>query len=323
MRGVRDPVSVPESQLFATVEASGSSVELLTTTLAAHGYVPLSARRLPQALLLTYEFPDDFGCVIRYVIALTDGELKGPALEAVRKIAARRQAHLVIVGRAEGSFNEPVLSLDEFTARFGGGIPSLLPLDPAYATQLRELGHNRLPEGLTGRPEHLFERYVHAGLQFITGRRVIRYGQDRLGESVPDGLILLGGSYVLYDAKSAANGFEVDSETERQCQAYSEDFATRYKEILGRPYAFLLVSGSFAQTREVLERRSHEVYSRSQVPLTCLDAATMGSAVQCFSTHPRLRSVVDWRAIFSNPVISPEVIHRAVRLAARDKVRGG
>ena len=319
---MRDANTGPEPWSVATFGNGENTVELVTTTLAAHGYVPVSARRFPYALLLTYEFPDDFGCVVRYQIALAGRQLTSPELEAVRKIAAQHQAHLVIVGSVEGSVREPVMSLDEFMARFGGGIASLLPLDPAYSTRLQELGHNRLPADLAGRPDHLFEHYVYAGLQFITGTRVIRYGQERLGESVPDGLILLRGFYVLYDAKAAAGGFEVNSETIRQCQAYIEDFANRYKDVLGRPYAFLLVSGSFAQPHDVLIRRSGELYSRSQVPLACLDATTITSAVQYLSTRPRLRSVIDWRSVFSNALITPEVIRRAAESAARDRIQG-
>jgi hypothetical protein len=76
-------------------------------------------------------------------------------------------------------------------------------------------------EGVSGRPDVLFEEYTHVALQFLLADRVIRYGQERRGEAVPDGIAFAQGQAILpYDAKAYAGGYEVSRDSVRQFGDY-------------------------------------------------------------------------------------------------------
>lgn len=113
---------------------------------------------------------------------------------ALQQVARASNASLVIVSDGEKKVpaptEVPVFNTGEFTARLGGVIDTFLPLEDTYAERLEELGRNKVPSGLAGRADDLFEAYVFAGLRFVLGRRVVRYGQERTFEVVPDGIAL-------------------------------------------------------------------------------------------------------------------------------------
>jgi hypothetical protein len=296
-------------------------VSVLTSTLFANGLLLENSRRVLGVLLLTYSFEDDFGCRIPYLIALADSEITPNTVESIQKVARNDNSHVVVVGEITGSIGVPFLSFDRFLARFGGPVASLLPLDPRFSEHLRTLGDNRLPLSLSGRPDDLFEEYVRAGLQFVLGRKVHRYGQTRRGEVVPDGYIPFDKSYLLYDAKASRGGYEVTVETIRQCADYVQDFGRRY-DSYGLPYGFLVLSGAFLN-RDGLLQRNRELYARTRVPLVFMDADALVEAVGYLSANPALRRFIDWRAILAEVVVSAQTIRKAGAAVLRDAVVGG
>lgn len=298
-------------------------VVTLTTTLFAQGFLLESTRRVADALLMTYTREDEFGVKIPYLVALAENRLEEPALEAIRLVADREAAHLVIIGETSSASEVPVLSFDQFLARFGGGIRSLLPLEETFSEQLNQLGHNQVPPGLRGTADELFEVYVEAGLQFLLGRRIVRYGQERRGESVPDGVAVRQGGYILYDAKAAKDGYEVTAAAIRQFSKYVNDFHNRYLQLFGRAYVFLVVSGSFANDSNSLIARSQELYAQTGgVSLVFLDAGTLGDVVAYFSQHLQLREATDWNLVFANPIIKASTIKGIAEAAGRDGLLG-
>src|SRR5690606_7771764 len=103
---------------------------------------------------------------------------------------------------------------DEFLHRLGGPVDTWLPLEPDYEDRLQHLGANKLPNGLQGRVDDLYEQFVHAGLQFLLGDRVVRYGQSRRFETLPDGVYVPRTRVnVMYDAKAAKEGYKVDTDS--------------------------------------------------------------------------------------------------------------
>jgi hypothetical protein len=172
-----------------------------------------------------------------------------------------------------------------------------------------------LPTGLLGRSDEVFEDYVGAGLEFLVCHRVAKYGHRRRGESMADGVSFLDPGLVMYDAKAAAGGYEVSLETVRQSADYISDFVTRYNKVVKRVTVFLLVSSSFSNTRESLEDRSMELFSRVGTVMSFLDADTLANAVEHFVHHPRTRQSTDWMKILTmrNPTL------RAIKAAAQAK----
>jgi len=68
----------------------------------------------------------------------------------------------------------------------GGPIKTWLPLLKDFPVVLDQLGHLKLPKGMSGKPDNLFEESVKQALQFAFASRVIRYGQARRFENVPE-----------------------------------------------------------------------------------------------------------------------------------------
>jgi hypothetical protein len=176
-----------------------------------------------------------------------------------------------------------------------------------------------LPPTLSGTASDLFETYGSAGLQFIIGRRVIRYGRARSGESVPDGIAIAGLNYALFDAKAASGGFKFDAETIRQFSRYVRDFSKRY-ENLGKPIAFICISGGFLDSPESLEARSRELYADCGTVLVVLSVPELVAAVRIFREDLQLRQFADWRKILTNTVLTTAQIEQHLRSAARDRL---
>lgn len=290
----------------------------LLIVLLANGFIVENVEPSPSAIVVSCTTWDRFGGQLRYVLLCSEVSFPAPAIENAAQRAERERAQLVVVGPNIGVPGEiPILSSDQFLARFGGPMASLLPLEATYRARLLVLGSNDLPEGLSGRPADLFEEYVAAGVQFLIGRRVIPYGRRRSGESVPDGIALAGTTYALFDAKAAARGLELDAEVIRQFATYVNDFARRYK-LLGTPHAFVCVSGSFASSDEARRERSAELYSKCRTPLVTIAAAELAAAVEFLRDNIGVRQFLDWPRLLSAPILTATDIVNAARAAQRD-----
>lgn len=288
-------------------------------TLVCNGFQVTGSWRTADALDLICERTDGLGVTIRYCICLGDWPLDGPATSAHEKYASQQEAHLVVVGQTETP-TVAAVSWGKFLARLGGPVRSWLPLEPEYARQLVELGHNRHVEGIDGDPDELFEGYVHAGLQFMLGGRVRRYGNERRFERVPDGAVP-GDSrspFFLYDAKAAAGGFSIDAEAMRQFGSYVEQFRKSYEQYLGSTRAFLVVSGTFHMTDQQVRTRSQELLADCGVPLVFVDAEALAAATEAFAQEPRLRGVVRWERLLTAPRFTFDALRREIESRKRD-----
>ena len=304
--------------------ATDRKIPTIVNTLIGSGFQFLNVTSKPAYLLLRVYRADEFGIPRRYVIAYSgDNTLQAPAIAGLRKVATNDSAPLVIIGTAEKSDPTiPVLTLDQFVGQMGGSVPSFLPLEPGYPTQLAALGINKKPPGLVGRADDLFEGYVHSGLQFLLQRKVIRYGQDRLFETLPDGLVLGRDSVqLLYDCKASKNGYPLSRDAIRQFADYVRTFHQRYESYIGRLHAFLVISGKF-QSDATLDIRSQELYSECQVPLVFMSAATLGEIVTLFANAPRYRSTIDWKVVFSATTIQTKVVKAQLGARKKDKIIG-
>jgi hypothetical protein len=294
----------------------------LVRTLTAAAFELVTVERKANFLLFHLVRPDEFGIAIRYLLAYSGKErMSSGDMGVLEKIAANEGASLVFVSDSQVSDGKHVLlTSDELFGRLGGVVDSMLPLESEYPEHLELLGFNRLPTGLRGKPDELFEAYAHAGLQFLWRGRVIRYGQERRFEAVPDGLAL--GARIpllLYDCKAANISYEFSATTIRQFADYINDFHRRYLSYLGRLHCFLAISSAF-QDEKTLRNRSDELYGKCGVPLVCLTAKDLAQMVSLFSQHLALRSVVDWADILRSPAVDFNGVKAGLEARIRDRI---
>lgn len=295
----------------------------LMRTLLAAGFEVTRVERKPNYLALALVRPNAFGSRIKYLVAYAGDRLISDAdVEGLEKLSLREASSLVVVsGNINVARNSVVvLTKSKLFSLMGGVVSSVLPLEPEFGDQLTTLAKNQLPDGVTGEPDDLFEAYVHAGFQFLLRGRVLRYGQDRRFEAVPDGLVLTKDApLILYDAKAAKDPYEITKTTIRQFADYVEQFHNRYEAYVGSVYAFAVVSNAF-QDEPVLIDRSNELYANCGVPLVCVTAETVARMVALFADRPVFRSIVDWKNIFVPPVLKFVKVRELVNARKRDRV---
>lgn len=304
-----------------TEPAPGPDLALAVRTLFSGGFILIKVQREPGYALIVAHRLDEFRVAHRYCFAVFEDEFAQAQIEAVKIAARYHGAEPVLVG--EGVADLPTLEWARFISQFGGPIFSLKPFEPRFREHLRELGHNRLPEGLEGKADDLFEVYVREALEFVLGERVVRYGQERLFEARPDGLVLPSrGFYALYDAKAYGDGYPVTRDGLRQFGSYVEDFSKRYDTYRQRLNSFLVVSGKFAQSDKALDERSRDFIAEHHTPLSFVTADALGEMIEILSETPVVRRAVNWSRVFSDPVARPSLVRSEVDKVLRDKTVG-
>jgi hypothetical protein len=294
---------------------------LVVRTLLSGGFLLDRVERTPSYSLLVARRLDEFGVAHRYCFAVFEDDFSPSQVDTVRIEAKHYGAEPVLVG--EGIAEVPSLEWNRFMSLFGGPILSLKPFEPQFREHLHELGHNRLPEGLEGKADDLFEVYVREALEFVLGERVVRYGQERHFETRPDGLVLPSQDfYALYDAKAYGKGYEVTQNSLRQFGSYVRDFSKRYSTYLKRLNSFLVVSGRFVQGDEALDQRSKEFIAAHGVPLSFLTSDKLGEMIEILSETPVVRRAIDWSRVFSDPVAQASRVRSEVGMVLRDKTVG-
>lgn len=291
-------------------------------TLFSAGFVVTNFSRKPSYIAFHSFRTDEFGVRANYLIAFSEGEKFSPTdYKALQRSATYHTEYLVLVG----SINEaevsgiPVISPETFFQRLGGTVSSYLPLEDFYPEHLEILGRNKLPAGVTGKADDLFEEYVYVGLQFLLQHRVIRYGQERLFEKLPDGIAFGGSVLLLYDCKAAHKGYEISSNSMRQFADYVNAFHRRYQNYVGRVNSFLVISGFF-QHPDSLEDRSRELLAECGVPLSFLSAKEMGEIIKLFVERPVYRQSIDWKRVFSGGIIQTARVIDDLRERRKDGV---
>jgi hypothetical protein len=307
--------------LNGTRSAPGPELSLAVRTLLSGGFLLDRVEREPGYALLVARRLDEFRVAHRYCFAVFEEEFSSSQVETVKIEAKHYGAEPVLVG--EGIADVPSLEWDRFISLFGGPILSLKPFEPQFREHLRELGHNRLPDGLEGKPDDLFEVYVREALEFVLGERVVRYGQERRFEARPDGLVLPSQDfYALYDAKAYGKGYDVTQTSLRQFGSYVKDFSKRYNTYLQMLNSFLVVSGKFVQGEKALDQRSKEFIADHNVPLSFLTADTLGEMIEILSETPVVRRAIKWSRVFSDSVVQASRVRAEVDTVLRDETVG-
>lgn len=293
---------------------------LLIRTLLGSRFQLVSGTRKPSYMLLEMQRFDEFGHKTTYFFAHCDKKLVDSEVYGLKALAEGKSSSLVIIGEIEEPTENVVcISENKLLGKLGGAIQSFLPLEEEYGERLVELGRNSLPAGLNGEADDLFEIYVQQGLEFLLQERVVRYGQGRNFEVVPDGIIAASSFVVLYDCKAASGGYAFDRDSIRQFSDYANAFRDRYSAYAPKLHSFLVVSGYF-KSPQTLAERSAELYSQCQVPLTCLTSDEMRKVIELFVVQPQFRRAIDWKRILASNIITFDTFKKNLEERKKDKV---
>jgi hypothetical protein len=262
---------------------------------------------------------------VRYAIAVAHERFSQADMDWLVKDVGRDGHSLILVGAENQRPNgAAMLTYHQFFDRLGGPIFSVLPFDPDFADRLSELGHNKVPNGLGGgKADALFEKYVHAALQFLFPARVIPYGTGRRGEPVPDGIAISRSMPILlYDAKAYHGGFPVELDDIRRFADYVNEFSAAYATVVGHIGYFIVISGSFRDDIETLEDRARTFRSKCDASATIsfMTADVLGSVVKLLVKDPLFRPVINWGLIFERPLVRLKDVEKQLLARAKDGV---
>jgi len=300
-------------------DSNPPNIQVAVRTLIIGGFTLEKASRYPgYALIYMYRY-DEFGVKQQYCFSLFEKDPEPEQIEAAAIASKHNKTELVIISPAK-IHGMPNIEWNRFLNLFGGPVYSYSPLEPEFEDHLMRLSFNKLPTGLVGKPDDLFELYVHKALEFIFGCKVHRYGQERRFEARPDGVVLQDRMFsALYDTKAYSNGYDVTLDSIRQFSSYITEFRSRYDQYY-ELHSFIVISGSFPHSKDTLESRSRQLLSEANIPLAFMTAESVLQIIGLLSNFPSARRSINWRKIFVNPVIDPELVQAELELIEKDKI---
>lgn len=271
-------------------------------------------------IISVYKF-DSLGAEIRYSILFTNLYEVGTLKKFLKKIAKRYSSVPIIVGDNVKTDECKCYTKAEFYKVLGGYVNTGLILIPNLSNVLNELGHNKLPIGLTGEPDDLHEIYIAECFQFIMSSPTRRYGKDRLFESLPDGVVLGKDKYmILLDSKAYSNGFDFSADDIKRFSSYISDLNERYAQFFGFIFAFIVVAGKFNDSIDSIQNRSNDLYKLSNCRLTCIESRVLGEIVVLLKTKPKIRSSINWKNIFTESIVEKKHVQIEIKRIEKDKI---
>lgn len=291
-------------------------------TLLVNGYIVTEVSRISaRVALLSVRRRDALGGVASSTLLLAANPPQN-VVQLLKSAANQNSFQPLILTRAEINA-VPTMDPDKFFQLLGGEVRSDRVTRDDLVVVLDQLGRNKLPVGMTGSADDLLEDYVKEGLEFLLNSRGWRYGQDRLFESLPDGLILSPDKLNIYfDGKAYEKGYHPTADDIKRFAAYTTEFNERYSVHVGRLHAFLVVTGKFSHPR-ALQDKANEFYGMCATQLCFLTGEHLGRIVADVRGCAGARSAIAWRSIFSRVVIEPKAIANELRRISKDKIVRG
>lgn len=294
----------------------------IISTLVTNSFHIFKVERVPgnNTIINTYKF-DNLGAEIRYSILFTNHSEATTIIKFLSKFAKQYDSLPIIVGENIETDECKCYTNADFYKILGGYVSLGLILIPNLKDILNELGHNKLPVGLSGEPNDLHEIFIAECMQFIMSSPTRRYGKDRLFESLPDGIILGKDGYmVLLDSKAYSKGFEFSADDIKRFSSYISDFNERYSQFFGSIFTFIVVSGKFNDSSASIQKRSDELYKLSNCKLTCLESKELGEIVELLKIKPKTRFSINWKNIFTEVIVKVESVEAEIKRIEKDKI---
>lgn len=257
---------------------------------------------------------DDFGFDIYYHFFFLANLLPETTVSRYKK-AKENQLFIGCTGQDGADLTE-----HDFYEKLNTLIDPGVYLNPDLQNILDTLGHNRLPAGMTGKPDDLLETYVKECLQFLLIGKGRRYGKDRSFESLPDGAILGKDLTILFDAKAYGGGYNPSADDLKRFQSYINDFNNKYGHFTNKVFSFIVVSGHFDVGESALEDRSRELYEMCQTTLTFITAQDLAQMVSSLLTEILSHPSINWKKICVKPVPRLSELKSQIDAIKKDKI---
>jgi hypothetical protein len=294
----------------------------IISTLVINGFHIHQVDRISPTtpIIHTYKY-DKLGATIRYSILFSADSSETAVLQTLEKSANSFEAMPIMVNDNLKTAKVSSYTKEKFFDFFGGIVNTGLILIPHLPQLLDELGHNKLPTGLTGEPEDLLELYASECFQYIFESPTRRYGSDRRFEKLPDGLVLCKGRFmILFDAKAYTKGFDFDSKTINSLRGYVEEFTQKYSSYFGQIFTVIVVSGHFNDSKKALEGRADELYKLCNCKISTVTGTELGNIVQLLKDHPQVRGSINWKNVFSNVISETKYVQQEIDKIQKDKL---
>jgi hypothetical protein len=292
----------------------------LIRTLLCNGYYLNNVRRLLNSALLSIYRIDLFGAKVLYSLLTSSSSPPRAVKQILIKDAKYNHGHPIYVGDYSLTGISSFTPQDFFN-KLGGEVRTGLLMQSGLPKILDDLGKNKLPKGLVGNPDDLLEEYTKESLQFLFGSPARRFGQDRLFEPLPDGIVIGENGMILqFDSKAYGKGHSISADDIKRYGSYIESFNKSYGSHLGRVHSFLVVTGKFGQSRKSLQKKSDDLYSRYQTKVVCLETKDMGEIVEIFKRKAKLRTLIDWNSVFSQLIITKSLVTSQLRRIEKDNL---
>lgn len=273
-----------------------------------------------NSIVYTYKY-DKLGARVNYCLLFTDDGEENSIVDTLLRTAKEFKAMpLAISDNFESAKCRTYTKIKLFDF-FGGVVNTGLILIPNLSEILNELGHNRLPGGLTGEPKDLHELYVKECLQFVMESPARRYGIDRSYVKVPD-IVVLGKEkfMLLLDSKAYSSGFDFKADDLKRFASYVEDYRYRYSTFFGNILSFVVVSGHFNDSEKAIRGRSDEFYEMCNCKISCIKSKTLGDITRLLKENSSHRSSIRWKSIFSKLIIETKHVEQEISRIKKDKL---
>jgi hypothetical protein len=296
-----------------------SEIATALRTLLVSGYIVTDVTRISErSAILSARKRDKLGGLATSTILFAEKPAPN-VIEMLRKTAVQNGSSPLIVTTATVT-GVSTIQPRQFYDLLGGEIRFDRLMRDDLPAIVDALGHNRLPNELkNGNPEDLLEDYVKEGLEFLLQSRGWRYGQERLFESVPDGIVL-GRLNLYFDGKAYKGGYHPSADDIKRFAGYVNEFNERYSTSVGRIHSFVVVSGSFTAKQNALEKKAADFYARCSTQLCYITAVDFGQIVTDVRLKCANRSAIKWANVFSQIRIEPMSVASELRRIAKDRI---
>jgi hypothetical protein len=291
-------------------------------TILINGFNLVSVKRIStDSTIINIKKKDKFGAIINYSILLSIKGSNHNLIDILNVSSKELNSTPIIVSNTLKSDKIDSYQLDEFRSIIGGFTNMGLILIPNLPDILDALGFNRLPTDLDGKADDLLEIYIKECLQYLLFSPARRYGQERLFESLPDGIIIGKDRMIIqYDTKACKDGFKFSADDIERFAKYVNDFNSVYESFLGKVYCFLVVSGKINDSIDSIQRRADVFYSRCQTQLCCIDCREFGNIIKMIRHNYKFRPLINWKKLFTNKYLSIRQVEEEIKSISKDNL---
>ncbi len=291
------------------------------TTLIINDFQLQSINRISEGnSIINTTKTDRLGAKISYSILVNTTNPSSNFIQNLLDTSKGLNSTPLIVSNEVTSDKCKTLTFDDFSSLIGGFVNTGLILIPTLVDILDSLGHNKVYQGLDGKPDKLLEIYIKECLQYLMVAPVKRFGSNRSFESVPDGIVLGKNQFtVLFDSKAYKDGFSFQADDIERFAKYVTDFNCRYNPFITIFY-FLVVSGHFNDSEESIIGRSDALFNKCRAKISCIESSELAKIVNIISSQPLQRNAIVWSNVFQYPLITEKSILQELKGIQKDQL---